>query len=140
MVGTERTLTQEERKQQGFASLKNFWQVKRKPRRPKKRKSEASDTPKFDEVKRGRGRPSKKNDADPTPKASKSTEASTPSDSPPSPFKKKAKRVNWGLEENKKKLDKAVEEWDDQSGRALDGNGEPMKLPAFANIVEGQEE
>jgi len=73
-----------------------------------------------------------KKDGEPTPKALDSTKA-VPSTS--TPMKPKAKRMNWSLPENKKKLDKAIEEWKDQSGRMLDGNGEALTLPAFANTV-----
>jgi hypothetical protein len=65
------------------------------------------------------------------PPAPNGTEIKEPDEAP----KLKARRTNWSLPENVPKLKKAVSDWDNDIGDAVDSNGEKRSLAAFSNTV-----
>jgi hypothetical protein len=126
--------TEEAPKSQGCNVLTSYFNSAR-PGRPKKRGNSANDNipdqPEISDKKKKRG---------PVPQITQpagsmvSMVATVVTVDGPMQQMKKA-RTNWGKGEAKIKLEKAVQEWDEKGERAFDGNGEPLQLKAYSNVV-----
>lgn len=105
---------------QGHSVMTNFFKVKRKPGRPKTKRNLAGDDIRLTATRRGRPPSSAKKDSKTESKsasAQKYTTLNNPNDVPTIPPPKK--RVNWGVGENKAKLEEAIAEWEEKRGRYL---------------------
>ena len=50
--------------------------------------------------------------------------------------KRKKSRINWGVEPNRSKMEKAINDWFKKEGDAVDANGENVELRNYAVLVE----
>jgi hypothetical protein len=126
MGRTFKPLSSLEAKENGLTSIKKFFNVKRKPGRPKKVVPEGGDCLKN---RKPRGRP-KKTVADGEQFPAVKTVANNKQLS----LQVKKTRTNWSKGEDLRRLQEAVNAWNVKSERTLDSNAEPMTRNAFANL------
>jgi hypothetical protein len=116
--------------------LTDFFSMIRNVGRPKKRKNSAGDV--IEESRQ------KKKKCGPRPKAKEPTltaEEPPPASNgigttqPDESLKPKAKRTNWALPKNQAKLEKAVSDCDNDTGDAVDSNGDKLTLTVFSNTI-----
>jgi hypothetical protein len=127
MAPPQKPWTQYEREKAGHHSLSSMFHKIRKRGRPKK-------SPLQNDVvisKKPRQPRAKVVAAMFNPKKRRAEKASAPIP----PKKSTAPRSNWGKGEGLQKMTKAVQEWNEKSGRYFESNGEDRSLRVFANVV-----
>ena len=123
--------TVKEARAAGLQPLTDFFR-RNKNGRPKKTYQQGQVKTSTRKKKRGPVTGSKK---PPTTGAATTTRKPPPKQVPSEALAKK-KRTNWGKLEPLTRIEKALEEWDTKTGRALDENDEEVSLAVFSGTVE----
>jgi hypothetical protein len=131
--------TEAEAKARGNSTLFDYWRRSRAGR-PKKSGNLASDkiVVKANNTKKKKSGPVPKPKPGPVPKPKPTPRQKTTANEDgilQCAQKPKQKRTNWSKGENLLKIASAVKDWEDETGEALDSNGEKLRLAVYSNVV-----